>query len=98
MARISASQKPGQPELYTPDIKFNRNIGRWAGQKLHARSGERLEDKSYEEHVLEVMPQPSDRKLLLDILRNEKNWIAPKTGASDPLETIGAPRRQAINL
>jgi benzoyl-CoA 2,3-epoxidase subunit B len=98
VARISGSQKPGQKELYTPDIKFNRNIGRWAGQKFHAHTGERLEDKAYDEHVKEVMPQPEDRKLLLDILGNEKNWIAPKTGASDPLETIAAPRRQAINL
>src|SRR5919109_55040 len=96
--RISGSQKPGQKDLYTPDIKFNRNIGRWAGQKFHARTGERLEDKAYEEHLKEVMPQPEDRKLLLEILGNEKNWIAPKTGASDPLETIGAPRRQAINI
>jgi hypothetical protein len=44
------------------------------------------------------MPTEADKKLLLEIIENEKNWIMPKTGAKDPLETIGEPRKLAINL
>ena len=41
---------------------------------------------------------PPTSKLLMDIIENEKNWIAEKTGARDPLETIGEVRKSAINL
>jgi benzoyl-CoA 2,3-dioxygenase component B len=94
--RISSSQKPGNTELYCPDIKFNRNIGKWAGQKFHAHTGQPLDDKEYARHLEEVLPSPDDKKVLLDIIRNEKQWIAPKTGARDPLETIGEVRKSAI--
>ncbi|HTD25034.1 MAG TPA: Phenylacetic acid catabolic protein [Terriglobales bacterium] len=96
LARISAGQKSGQPELYTPDIKFNRHIGRYAGMKFHSRTGEPLDEKSYQEHSEECMPGPKDRKLLLDILAAEKNWITPRVGVRDPLETIGEPRKSAM--
>jgi hypothetical protein len=79
--RISNSQPAGSPELYAPDIKFNRNIGKWVGQKFHAKTGEPLEDKAYEEHLKEVLPSAEDKKLLLDIIKNEPKWIAPKVGA-----------------
>jgi hypothetical protein len=96
IARISAGQKAGQPELYTPHIRFNRNIGRHAGQKFHSRSGEPMDDRAYEAHVEEFMPSAKDRKLLLDILEAEKNWITPRVGVRDPLETIGEPRKSAM--
>ncbi len=67
------------------DIKFNRAIGRWAGQKFHAQTGEPLDDRAYEEHLKEYMPSAEDKKLLLDIIDTEKKWIAEKTGARDPL-------------
>ena len=90
--------RPGQPSLYAPDIKFNRFIGRWAGQKFHAQTGKLLEDAAYEEHLQEYLPTAADKKLLLDIISTEKKWIAEKVGARDPFETIGEPRRSAINL
>jgi hypothetical protein len=46
----------------------------------------------------ERMPSVEDKKLLLDIINNEKKWIAEKTGARDPLSTIGEVRKSAINL
>ena len=46
----------------------------------------------------EYMPSAEDKKLLLDIINNEKKWIAEKTGARDPLSTIGEVRKSAINL
>ncbi len=94
--RISNSQKNGQAALYAPHIKFNRKIGRWANQKFHCVTGEPLDDQAYEQHLLEFMPTPEDVKLLHDILKNEKKWIAPKVGAKDPLETIGEPRKMAM--
>jgi hypothetical protein len=44
------------------------------------------------------MPSAQDKKLLLDIIANEKKWIAPKEGARDPLSSIGEVRKSAINL
>ena len=96
--RFNNVRKHGQPKLYAPDIKFNRAIGRWAGQKFHAQTGEALADKAYEQHLEEYMPSVEDKKLLLDIIANEKKWIAAKEGARDPFETIAEPRKSAINL
>jgi benzoyl-CoA 2,3-dioxygenase component B len=96
--RFNGVLKPGEPKLYAPDIKFNRNIGRWARQKFHAQTGESIDDKDYEQHVKDYMPTAEDKKLLLDIIANEKKWIAPKEGARDPLASIGEVRKSAINL
>ena len=52
----------------------------------------------YEQHVKDYMPTAEDKKLLLDIIANEKKWIAPKEGARDPLASIGEVRKSAINL
>jgi hypothetical protein len=43
------------------------------------------------------MPTAADKKLLLEIIATEKRWIAPRTGAKDPLLTIGEVRKSAIN-
>jgi hypothetical protein len=84
--------------LYAPHIQFNREIGKWKGQKFHAQTGEALDDRAYEEHVKEYMPTAADKKLLLEIIADEKKWIAEKVGARDPLSTIGEVRKSAINL
>jgi hypothetical protein len=46
----------------------------------------------------EHLPSAADKKLLLDIINTEKKWIAEKTGARDPLASIGEVRKSAINL
>jgi benzoyl-CoA 2,3-dioxygenase component B len=96
--RFNSVLKPGEPKLYAPNIKFNRAIGKYAGQKFHAKTGEPLDNKAYEQHLKEYMPGLEDRRLLLEIIGNEKKWIAPKEGARDPFETIAEPRKSAINL
>src|SRR6266704_2463351 len=96
--RFNSSLRSGEPRLYAPHIKFNRAIGRWAGQKFHAQTGEPVDDKAYEQHLSKYMPSAEDKKLLLDIIANEKKWIAEKEGARDPFETIAEPRKSAINL
>jgi benzoyl-CoA 2,3-epoxidase subunit B len=96
--RFDGSLKNSDVRLYAPHIKFNRSIGRWANQKFHPQTGEPVEDKEYEQRKTEWLPTPEDKKLLLEIIANEKNWIAEKIGARDPLETIGEPRKSAINV
>ena len=98
VSRLNGFRKAGEPELYAPDVKFNRAIGQFAGQKFRAKSGEPVSEKLYSEHLGEVMPTAEDKKLLLEIIANEKTWIAEKEGARDPLATIGEPRKSAINL
>ena len=48
--------------------------------------------------IWEVMPTAEDKKVLLEIIANEKKWIAEKEGARDPFDTIGEPRKSAINF
>jgi benzoyl-CoA 2,3-dioxygenase component B len=96
--RFNSFLKPGTKKLYAPNIKFNRAIGKYAGQKFHAENGDPLDDKAYDQHMKEYMPSPEDKKLLLEIIANEKNWIAEKQGARDPLTTIAEPRKSAINI
>ena len=96
--RISAAQKPGSTELYCPDIRFNRNIGRWKGQLFHPQTGQPMDEKEYRQEFESTwMPTPADKKLLMDIIGSEKRWIALRTGAKDPLLTIGEVRKNAIN-
>ena len=96
--RISGSQKPGNTELYCPDIKFNRNIGKWAKQLYHPQTGQAMEEKEYNQQLDSWLPNAADKKLLLDIINAEKSWIAPKAGAKDPLLSIGEVRKAAINI
>jgi hypothetical protein len=96
--RINKNLPAGSEALYAPHIKFNRVIGRWAGQKFHPKSGEAMEGKAYEQQLETFLPTAGDKKLLVEIISNEKQWIAEKTGARDPMETIAEPRKSAINL
>ena len=96
--RISHQLPPDAKPLYTPDIKFNRAIGKWAHLKFHPETGESMDDKAYEQQIDSWLPTAADRKLLVEIITNEKHWIAPKLGARDPFETIAEPRKSAINL
>ncbi len=96
--RLNRYLPAGSPPLYTPDIKFNRVIGRWAGQKFHPQTGEPMDDKTYAQQLDSLLPTEADKKLLIEIISNEKNWIAVKLGARDPMETISEPRKSAINI
>ena len=88
----------GGAKLYAPDMKFNRAIGRYKDIKVHPQTGQPMDDKEYAQQLDDFLPTAADKKLLLDILENEKKWIVPKTGARDPLETISEVRKSAINL
>src|SRR2546422_888711 len=100
--RFNSVLKTGEPKLYAPDIKFNRAIGRWAGQKFHAKTGEPLDDKAYEQHLSEYMPSAEDKKLLLAFVVAKKthalnavgvfeNGIIRTTPASELIYTMADP-------
>jgi benzoyl-CoA 2,3-dioxygenase component B len=78
---INKSISAGQPKLYVPDMKFNRRIGEFANQP-YSVTGELLSEKEYAQHIHEVLPQPEDIKLVMDIQANEAKWIAPKVPAT----------------
>jgi benzoyl-CoA 2,3-dioxygenase component B len=96
--RLNHCLPEDQRNLYAPDIKFNRSIGRWAHQKFHPRTGEPMEEKEYAQEIHRLLPTDEDKKMLVEIITNERDWIAPKLGARDPFETIGEVRKSAINL
>lgn len=98
VARFNNLLPKGTEPLYAPDIKFNREIGRWAKQKFHPMTGQPMSDREYEQQLPEFLPTEKDKVMLLDIIRNEPRWIAPKEGARDPLASIGEVRKSAINL
>jgi benzoyl-CoA 2,3-dioxygenase component B len=98
VSRFNGALKPDQTPLYAPHIKFNRTIGRWAHQRFDPQTGEPVEEKEYQQRITEWLPSAKDKKLLKEIIANESKWIAPKLGARDPLETIGEPRKTAINI
>jgi benzoyl-CoA 2,3-dioxygenase component B len=62
-----------KPKLYVPDVRFNRGIGEYKGQRFSVR-GERLDEASYASHLREVLPSDGDREKLREILKN-RNWI-----------------------
>lgn len=70
----------GQTKLYVPDLKFNRQIGEFAGQPYSVH-GELLGEREYAAHRAEVLPSAADVQLVNDIQANEPRWIAPKQGA-----------------
>ncbi len=96
--RMNNQLPKGVEKLYTPDIKFNRSIGKWAHLKFHPQTGQPMDEKEYEQQIDLFLPTGKDKEVLVEIITSEKNWIAPKLGARDPLETIGEPRKSAINL
>jgi benzoyl-CoA 2,3-dioxygenase component B len=75
--QINKNVPAGQPKLYVPDLKFNRRIGEFAGQRWCVH-GTPLDERAYAEHLKEVLPGEEDVKLLADIEANEPHWIAPK--------------------
>ena len=66
----------GEEKLYTPDIRFNRKIGEFAG-KPYSVDGRTLDKDQYEEHLREMLPTEEDEKLVLEYLKRD-DWVAPK--------------------
>ena len=64
----------GKPKLRAPDMKFNREIGDYAG-KMYSVTGEPLAEADYKKHLAEVLPGPEERKVLEPIFK-AGNWMS----------------------
>ncbi len=51
--RLNTFLRPGEKKFYTPDIKFNRSIGRWAGKHVPLA---RPAKSSTKEHTRNTLP------------------------------------------
>ena len=82
--RFNTVLKAGQPSLRST-YKVQPQHRTLGGTEIPCETGEAVDDSAYEQHVKEYMPTAADKKLLIDIITNEKKWIAPKEGGRDPL-------------
>ena len=70
----------GGPKLRAPDVKFNREIGDYAG-KRYSVTGEPLAEAEFAEHLKEVLPGPEDMKILVPIFKSGRWMIADAAAA-----------------
>jgi len=63
----------GQPKLYVPHAKFNRQIGEFAG-KRYSVDGEPLSENVYQEHLKTVLPQAEDLQRI-KIITKHNDWV-----------------------
>jgi len=68
----------GKPKLRAPDMKFNRQIGDYAG-KLYSVEGNPLTEAEYQAHLRQVLPGPEDQKILAPIFK-ASNWMTVTAG------------------
>jgi hypothetical protein len=75
MRRISKVRKKGEPDLYVPSDKFNREIGKYAGQRYTVH-GEPFEgdEAAWEEYLIEVMPSDEEEERLVNEYMQQE-WI-----------------------
>jgi benzoyl-CoA 2,3-dioxygenase component B len=65
-----------QPKLKVPSLKFNRQIGDYAGKHFDL-NGEPLTAEEFERYLPTVLPSEEDDRVLQSIWK-EKDWILPK--------------------
>jgi benzoyl-CoA 2,3-dioxygenase component B len=75
MRRISSARKEGEPELFVASDKFNRGIGKYAGQN-YTLEGEDFEgtDDEYQDYLIKVLPTDEDEHKLMNEYMKEE-WI-----------------------
>ena len=99
IARFNSYLKDQDSQSFTRHISSSTAIsGAGRGRNFMPRPAKPWMIPRYAQHLQEYLPSADDKKLLLDIISNEKKWIAPKEGARDPLASIGEVRKSAINL
>ena len=67
---------PSETKIYMPDLRFNRNIGAFAGQHWTV-DGRQLTEQEWEAYAPSVLPTPQDDERLKDYFK-DPSWIAPK--------------------
>lgn len=69
----------GKTKLCAPDMKFNREIGDYAGKNFSV-TGEPLSEAEFAEHLKNVLPGPEDMRILEPIFK-AGHWMS--TGAAN---------------
>lgn len=67
---------PSETQIYAPDIRFNRQIGAYAGQYWSV-DGRQLTKAEWEAYAPTVLPTAQDEERLKDYFK-DPSWIAPK--------------------
>ncbi len=75
VARVN-EVNPNEIKLYVPDLRFNRKIGDYAGQR-YAVDGRKLTEAEWQAYAPTVLPTPEDDATLQQYFKNP-GWIAPK--------------------
>jgi benzoyl-CoA 2,3-epoxidase subunit B len=67
----------GKPKLRAPDMKFNRQIGDYAGKRytVDGLDANALTEDEYQAHLAQVLPGLEDQKILEPILKTS-NWMS----------------------
>ncbi len=73
---LNKSIPADQPKLVVPDLKFNRQIGEYAGKCCDVRGNEMTREE-FDAYLPTVLPTDQDRETLAMIFK-EKDWIAPR--------------------
>jgi benzoyl-CoA 2,3-epoxidase subunit B len=68
----------GQPRIVLPDLKFNRGIGQWKGQRFTVE-GQPFQgtEAAWEDYLRANLPTDDDRRVLEDIFKSN-DWVAAK--------------------
>ena len=67
---------PSEIKLYVPDMRFNRKIGTYGGDR-YTVDGRRLTQAEWDAYAPTVLPTPADDVVLKELFKNP-GWIAPK--------------------
>jgi benzoyl-CoA 2,3-dioxygenase component B len=67
----------GWDEFRIPDLKYNRRIGDYGGQRFSVR-GEDLDAAAFAAHLEETLPREEDKVYMRELMKT-KDWIAPPT-------------------
>lgn len=74
--RTNLSVPEGQPKLYLPDVKFNRQIGDFARQPYDVK-GNKLGAEEFPAYLASKLPGATDQQILAGLFK-ENNWIMPR--------------------
>ena len=80
---LNKNLKPGQEPLVMPDMKFNRSVGKYAGQPYSVK-GELLSQEEYEKHKKDVVPSEADVQYVINLEKEKAPWIVDPNLASAP--------------
>jgi benzoyl-CoA 2,3-epoxidase subunit B len=75
VARVN-EVNPSATKLYLPDMRFNRKIGDYAGQRFTV-DGRRLNEGEWTAYAPTVLPAEADEEKLKECFK-DPSWIAPK--------------------